>query len=344
VNRGYNENLSVDEKNFWNGWIDDQIARAGLTAFDATVNRSPLDREISEDFKSDLWNQSRSSVKLLDVGAGPISVAGAIDPSAKLTISRICADPLGDYYTELLRNRGLSAPKYISRDAEELHLALPKGSVDYVFSRNALDHAWDAPYAIRAIFDHVLRPGGLMRLRHYECEAVFANYAGFHRWNFLTSGRQVLLFSQTQTHQLSSLLPDAGLRPCGVPSGQKLSGDQRPYCEVLLVKDSWANGRVAFEDRGLRATVSEEGRCIAIDRLPGQFDESLPTFVHFHFGDHMDSQNIVWSSSSDRRTYLLFDNMRRRASRIAVGQYVFTETSDHYSPKYQNIWYQAFRI
>jgi len=152
-------------------WASDREAR-----LDPDTNiRDPLVR-------AELERSPAEEVSILDVGAGPVTWLGYRYPGKKLII--VPVDPLADEYDRLLRDAKLDPPIRTVRVAGEA-LAEHFGArrFDIAYATNSLDHSAD-PFTIISNMAAVVRPGGVVLLRHKRNEGDSARYGGLHQWNF----------------------------------------------------------------------------------------------------------------------------------------------------------------
>jgi SAM-dependent methyltransferase len=176
-----------EERRFWDGWI---ASRGGQWPEDFSWRMNPA---------APLWpfpaqvaaTLGQPALRLLDVGAGPITSLGGVLPGVALEVTAV--DPLAPLYAALLARHGV-VPPIPTRFAtmEELLLFFPARQFDLVHCRNALDHAADPLLGIRQMLA-VTRPGGVVALDHFPNEGEREGYGGFHQWNLdLRDGRFVL--------------------------------------------------------------------------------------------------------------------------------------------------------
>jgi len=332
--------LTKDEVAYWKEWIAG-LAKAGkLEWLKEQVNSRPLDSNIENDIKN-----LKGSIRILDVGAGPVSVAGIVSTNSSLEITRDCTDPLGDIYTKLLEEQGISSPTYISKPAEELDTALNTESYDYIFCRNALDHSFDCPRAITSLLT-LLKPGGIMRLRHYENEGIYANYSGFHRWNFMEAGGEGLIFSQISSHNIRSLVSPMASVCYQSMTNEKDDGTHRKMVEIIVRKPTGFSTPPIHEHHGVKVEVSDCSLAIKVTRTQS-YDNRYPMFIHFTNQDGAAvSTTLVWEDHSFRIFPLFNQNSasERAFKSVAIGQYDFTEGHNHYSPTFHNKWYQKYDL
>ena len=130
-------------------------------------------------------------VRLLDVGAGPVTVLGKTVPGKPVEI--VAVDPLADTYAELLEREGIE-PLVVTQpcDGERLTEAFPVASFDVAHARNAIDHSYD-PLRVIVNMLTVVRPGGLVFLGHESNEAINERYVGLHQWNFDASADEAFV-------------------------------------------------------------------------------------------------------------------------------------------------------
>jgi len=337
----YQPVLSKDEMIYWEGWIGELAINNKLSWLNEQVHNSGLDELILKDLQH-CWVLGKS-VDILDVGSGPISVAGSSDLTGAFQVNRTCHDPLGNFYADLLNRNGIESPKYISCPAEDLSAHTDGKSFDYIFCRNALDHASSAPDAIKSIYG-ILKKGGIIRLRHYTNEAIYANYSGFHRWNFMNVGTECILFSQSKSVLINALLPEAACISYLSSRGNKDNVHSREYCEVLIFKDSWDDKKGIFHSRGLNVSLSAEKRAVLVQRDLIEYNINAPMFIHLHFESGVKSTTLVWGEEEFNRVISLYNWNHEPAEKIAFGQYIFEESTNHYEPKFSNLWYEELNI
>jgi SAM-dependent methyltransferase len=123
-----------------------------------------------------------SPVRIIDVGAGPVTHVGTWHPSRKIEVTPI--DPLAEFYSELLSEFDITpVTPTISGTAEHLEQLFRPGTFDFAFSRNALEHCGDPLTALSQVFS-VLKPGCYFCLCGNTNESAKQNYQGSHLWNF----------------------------------------------------------------------------------------------------------------------------------------------------------------
>jgi SAM-dependent methyltransferase len=144
--------------------------------------------------RAELDRNPAEEVSVLDVGAGPLTWLGYRYPGKKLTI--VSVDPLAADYDQLLRDAGLEPPVRTIRVAgEDLPEHFDPASFDIAYATNALDHSAD-PLTIISNMLTVVRPGGIVILRHKRNEGQSARYSGLHQWNFDAVDGGLLLWNE----------------------------------------------------------------------------------------------------------------------------------------------------
>jgi SAM-dependent methyltransferase len=162
---------------FWRRWIE---TRGDQWPEEFAARLDP-EHPVDGVFAARLAGLEGERVRVLDVGAGPITSIGKRLPGKDLEL--VACDPLASQYDALLDEFGVEPPvRTLGCDGERLLERFAPESFDATHARNALDHAYD-PFAVVVNMLACVRPGGLVLLSHFRCEAV-NGYDGFHQWNF----------------------------------------------------------------------------------------------------------------------------------------------------------------
>lgn len=187
------------ELRFWDDWL----ASGGLDWRDDFARRFDPDAPLLPHLAA-LAGDAREAVRVLDVGAGPVTSVGYRLAGQPVALTAV--DPLAPLYTPLLARHGRTAPVATGFAlAEALTLTLPVEGFDLVHCRNALDHAID-PLAGLAEMLAAARVGGHVVLSHFADEAEAAGQAGLHQWNFsIRDGRFVIWNRDGATDVASTL-------------------------------------------------------------------------------------------------------------------------------------------
>jgi len=122
-------------------------------------------------------------VRILEVGAGPLTTIGQRHPAREVAIEIVSTDVLAPTYARLLRRRGMTpVVPTVYADAERLTETFALGSFDVVFAGNCVDHMERPILAIEQMLE-VVRAGGSVLLVHFIDEGKKQDYAGLHAWN-----------------------------------------------------------------------------------------------------------------------------------------------------------------
>jgi SAM-dependent methyltransferase len=208
------------EVDFWAGWLvgapgTEQWASDREARLDPdTTIRDPLVR-------AELERNPAEEVSILDVGAGPVTWLGYLYPGKKLTI--VPVDPLADEYDRLLRDAKLDPPIRTVRVAGEA-LAEHFGSrrFDIAYATNSLDHSAD-PFTIISNMAAVVRPGGVVLLRHKRNEGDSAQYGGLHQWNFDVADDDLVVWNNAVRVNVGAALEGRAVTTAWISGGEVIA-------------------------------------------------------------------------------------------------------------------------
>lgn len=152
----------------------------------------------------------RGDARILDVGAGPLTVLGKHWHGQPVNITAV--DPLADEYDALLKQYGI-VPLVRTQLAyvETLSETFPEGSFDVVHMMNALDHSRDP---VKGIYElvRVARPGGYVVLSHATKEATREHHSGMHQWDlYLDEASHFILSGEGYSVDVTTALADRQL-------------------------------------------------------------------------------------------------------------------------------------
>jgi SAM-dependent methyltransferase len=140
-----------------------------------------------------LGGAAEAKLRIIDVGAGPITKIGYTLPGKVLEIVPI--DPLAPYYSRLLKRNNIRLPvRTIVGDGESLLEKFKPQSFDFAYACNSLDHSCDPLIVIGNMIKLVRRSGHVL-LRHFRNEAEAAAYDGLHQWNFDSQDGDFVIWS-----------------------------------------------------------------------------------------------------------------------------------------------------
>lgn len=195
-----------DERKFWDG----AIARGGYISEHFQYK---LDPESQLDEYVVRFLPATEHVRILDVGAGPLTTIGKRTPGHVLEIS--ATDALADDYNRMLSDHGLKPPVATQRcETEDLSSMFAPDSFDIVHASNALDHHYDPRVSIEEMLK-ATRPGGVLIMVHAENEAERANYGGLHQFNFALPDGRPVLWNRRLEIDLDQFFAGRATRLCG---------------------------------------------------------------------------------------------------------------------------------
>jgi SAM-dependent methyltransferase len=169
------------------------------------------------------------TVRILDVGAGPLTVLGKRHPAKRLEITAV--DPLADHYNELLTRAHIVPPvRTLPCEGERLLERFQPGTFDFAYARNALDHSYD-PLRIILNMVAVVKQRRFVCLRHYENEGRHAEYVGLHQWNFDARHGEFVIWNHEAEHHLNAILGDSARVRC------ECRPDRWLICEIEKLSD-----------------------------------------------------------------------------------------------------------
>lgn len=206
----------------WEKGLPDELAAWEFMLKDGGRNWVPSEHQFRLDPEAELQDEYKrliavpaggSPVRLLDVGAGPLTSFGK--RWAGRTLEFFPVDPLADEYNALLARLNLRAPAP-SRPGhgEKLPELFEKNFFDLALASNSLDHSYDPLLVIRHMLTAV-KPGGCAYLGHFLNEAVQAGYTGLHQWNFsIKRGDMILSDGRSRHHSLREEFKEVATLEC----------------------------------------------------------------------------------------------------------------------------------
>jgi len=144
--------------------------------------RTDPELELQDHLKALIQAPEGAVVRILDIGAGPLTNLGKRWRGRDLRI--VPLDPLANEFNALLARLSVRPPvATLQGVGEKLVERFGENSFDLVHSSNALDHTEDPVVVIRQMLA-VVKPGGLVYLTHFSDEGRSEGYYGIHQWNF----------------------------------------------------------------------------------------------------------------------------------------------------------------
>jgi SAM-dependent methyltransferase len=167
-----------EELQFWRDWF----RTGGLEWPWEYRDRLDPDLPIQPHVATYLDRLPVEQVRILDVGAGPLTMLGKRHPSKKLEI--VPTDLLANEYDGLLAELDVEPPlRTVHADADHLVEQFGPDAFDLVHGQNCIDHTINPLRAIEQMVA-VCRPGGYVVLYHAENEGQREHYHQLHQWDF----------------------------------------------------------------------------------------------------------------------------------------------------------------
>ncbi|VWB74799.1 hypothetical protein BLA23254_03507 [Burkholderia lata] len=209
-----------NEIEFWSKWLD---TKGGSWPEDFQFRINP-DTEVHP-WMAELLS-GVPNPKILDVGAGPMTVLGKKMNGMPLDITAV--DALGDRYSRLDFPSGLPLIKTRQCESECLTTMFPANTFDLTYAKNTLDHSYNPVEAFRQMVA-VTKPGGFIATEHAANEALNENWEGFHQWNFHVDGRDFLISNRSETFSICREIE-------GLATIETLSPDRADYIGCVMRK------------------------------------------------------------------------------------------------------------
>ncbi len=196
------ENGLSEELYYWDAWLEGRLLNAEERAFRLSSNR-PFPWWVKP-----LIPKQADEVRILDVGAGPVTELGAFWEGREVEI--VAVDPLAEPYGELLKKYSVNPPvRTINGSGEQLVRQFGEDAFHFVFARNSLDRSVEPIECYREII-RVLRPGCSLVTLHEANNGEKNNYEGVNQWNFSLSEQRLMVWNHTGNWELVEQLEDVG--------------------------------------------------------------------------------------------------------------------------------------
>jgi SAM-dependent methyltransferase len=171
-----------EEIDFWRNWF----ATKGAEWPEDYKTRLDPQSSLEDNIRQFIDPLEADTVRILDVGAGPLTLIGKQHPSKKISI--VATDALADRYDSLLDEFGVTPIVRTELvDAEALSQRFGESAFDFVLAQNCVDHMANPLAAIEQML-LVAKPGCTVLLSHEENEAEKQAYEGLHQWNLTCEG------------------------------------------------------------------------------------------------------------------------------------------------------------
>lgn len=209
------------ERDFWHSYFEKTIIPQGDAYPRLRTDTALQDRVVS------LLPAEQETVRILDVGAGPLTYLGKTCRGRTICITPV--DPLAEQYDRILAEYSITPPVRTTKgEAERLTSQFGENSFDLVYARNCIDHSYDPEMAIGEMIG-VCRPNCYVLLEHHPNEGKAGEYSGLHQWDFSVdeSGNSIV-----------------GSRTRAVNMTEKLNHRCSITCEILHGQEEWVIARI----------------------------------------------------------------------------------------------------
>ena len=192
------------EVSFWANWLATKGGNYPAFYAERLDPDLPLQSNVAELIEV----PAGATVRLLDVGAGPLTFLGRKNPTWHLEITAV--DALAEQYSALLDDAGVIPPvRTQSCESERLTEVFAPNSFDVVFARNTLDHSYDPVGAITQMVA-CAKPGAVVFIMHHRNTAEDENYHGMHQWNFEANDGTLTVWRPGRRADIGEVLADHG--------------------------------------------------------------------------------------------------------------------------------------
>lgn len=218
------------EVSFWDSWIKGR----GLQWPDDFSTRLNPAQAISPELGACIDFLGKPQVRMLDVGAGPLTSLGKTWRDRHLEVSAV--DPLAPYYDVMLKKADITPPVRTTQAfAEHLSAYFPAHQFDLTHARNALDHCFNPLRALMEMLE-VTRPGGIVFTDHSRNEAVKESWRGFHQWNFDCRNGDFVVWNREAIHSINEIFSGvAEVQTVYAPGSERVIGVLRKTVTQSLI-------------------------------------------------------------------------------------------------------------
>lgn len=174
------------ELDFWDRWF----ATKGLEWNDDYTMRMAPESKL-QDFFLPYINKNLKKIKILDVGAGPLTYVNKKCERCKIEIH--ACDVLAREYNKIIKKYNIHPAVRTKRlDTIELHKKYPENTFDISYARNCVDHSYDPFKSIDEMIK-VTKLEGFIILHHVFKEGSSTGWPGFHLWDIFFKGKRIFI-------------------------------------------------------------------------------------------------------------------------------------------------------
>ncbi|GHV46472.1 hypothetical protein AGMMS49546_34540 [Spirochaetia bacterium] len=185
-------------------------------------------------FEFDEYVESPKTV-FIDIGSGPFSSVGFRTTKTELEFHAV--DPLAFIYKGLKEKYKITTkitPEFGL--VEKLTEKYGINKFDIVHMSNALDHSFNPIIGIYQMIS-LCKIGGKIILQHYENEAEYEKYCGFHQWNLCIVGSDFIIWKPEKKYNITKMFEEYVDSTAYYAEGNKTEGK--------IINDK--SGRKAFK-------------------------------------------------------------------------------------------------
>lgn len=199
-----------EELEFWEKALAEQGRHWIRSEYEERTNPN---LELQSELKALIPAAPGAVVRLLDVGAGPLTRLGKKWEGR--TVQLYPVDPLAEDYRKLLDRLKIRPAVYTETGhGEKLSEQFPGNHFDLAYASNSLDHSYDPLLAIRQMFE-VVKPGCCVYLWHFARVGTAEGYQGLHQWDFeIRHGDMELSDGRGTRHSLAAAFKGRGELRC----------------------------------------------------------------------------------------------------------------------------------
>lgn len=176
-----------EEVRFWRRWLEGNTEKAEDRAYRLSSHR-PFPWWAKPLIKGD-----PEHIRVLDVGAGPLTSLGDVWEGKEVTILPI--DPLADAYSKLMEEYAVTPPiRTLYGTGQDLVSQFGENSFDFIYASDSLDKT-DDPIACYQQIMLVLKPGASAVTYHEANKAERHHYETVYQWNFSLKENRLLVWN-----------------------------------------------------------------------------------------------------------------------------------------------------
>lgn len=169
----------ADESQFWAEALANGGEKWDRSEFDTRTNPQ---LELQSELRALINAPDGATVRILDVGSGPLTRLGKIWEGRSVEITAV--DPLAEDYKKILQELEIPVSVVPSfAEAERLREVFQADTFDLAYASNCLDHSYSPLTAIKEMLA-VVKPGRWVYLWHFIDAGIQERYQGLHQWNF----------------------------------------------------------------------------------------------------------------------------------------------------------------